>query len=183
MFLWQSASKFKHLEFTSHAHSLRHVAMPTDCLWKPFIVAQQVSWMHKPSNSFVINRIIVLRFCMDQVFTHLALAYGGSCWNIWPCWPGRSTCIRACVQTPPPSLYICLLEDILPRWTESVTPQVHDGRPAQNRQPPEQGWTFEESLESLRRLLAISTDEKELLEEKSSVWIGLLGRLGGKLEC
>ncbi len=183
MFLWQSVSKFKHLEFTSHAHSLRHVAMPTDRLWKPFIVAQQMSWMHKPSDFFIINRIIVLRFCMNQVFTHLALAYGGSCWNIWPYWPGRSTCIRACLQTPPSSLYICLLEDILSRWTKSVTPQVHDERPAQNYQPPEQGWTFEESLKSLCRLLAISIDEKKLLKEQSSVWIELLGRLGGKLEC
>jgi hypothetical protein len=61
-------------------------------------------------------------------------------------------------------------------------PQVHDGRPAQTCQTPEHGWTSEESLAYLRRLLAISTDEKELLEEKASVWIELLGRLGGKLE-
>lgn len=61
-------------------------------------------------------------------------------------------------------------------------PQVHDGRPTQTCQPPEHGWTSEESLAYLRRLLAISTDEKELLEEKGRVWIGLLGKLGGKLE-
>ena len=63
-------------------------------------------------------------------------------------------------------------------------PQVHDGRFAQTGQTLERGWTSEESLAYVRRLLAISTDEKELLEEKKSVWIEHinLGKLGGKLE-
>lgn len=39
-------------------------------------------------------------------------------------------------------------------------PQVHDGRPAQTCQTTEHGWTSEEELEYLRRLLAISTNEK-----------------------
>lgn len=75
------------------------------------------------------------------------------------------------MQTPPPSLYICLLEDIMPRWTEGVIQQVHDGRVAQIGQTLERGWTSEESLAYMRRLLAVSTDEKELLEEKVTVWI------------
>ena len=156
--------------------------MPTDRLWKAFVIPQQVNWIHKTSDSLITNLIIVPYFCMDQVFTHLALAYGGSHWNIRPCWADRSTCTRACLQIPSPSLYICLLEDILPRWRESVMPQVRDGSSTQTCQTSEHSWTSEESLAYLRRLLAISTDEKELLEEKASVWIELLGRLGGKLE-
>ena len=61
-------------------------------------------------------------------------------------------------------------------------PHVHDGRPAQTCQTFEHGWTSEESLANLPRLLAISTDEEELLEEKTSDWIGSVGRLCGKLE-
>lgn len=62
--------------------------------------------------------------------------------------------------------------------------QVHDGGPAQTCQTPEHGRTSEESLGYLRRLLAISTDEKELLEEKASVRIDYvnLGKWGRKLE-
>jgi hypothetical protein len=48
-------------------------------------------------------------------------------------------------------------------------PQVYDGRVAQNCQTLEHGWTSEESLAYMHGLLAISTDEKELLEEKASV--------------
>ena len=77
-----------------------------------------------------------------------------------------------------------LLEDILPRWTEGVIPQVHDGRVAQIGQTLERGWTSEESLAYMRRLLAISAGEEEPLEEKGTVGIEPinLGRSGVKLE-
>ena len=183
MRLWQPARNFKHhWKFTPHAHNSRHVAMPTDRLWKRFIIPQQVSWIHKLSSSFIVNLIIVPEFCMDLIFTHHALAYGSSRWNIRPCWPVRSTCTRACLQILSPSLYTCLLEDIFPRWTECVTLQVQNGRPAQTCQAFERGWTSKKSLVYLRRLFAISTDEEELLEEKTSDWIGYVGWLGERVE-
>ena len=61
--------------------------------------------------------------------------------------------------------------------------QVHDGRPAQTCQTFDHGWSPENRLAYLRRLLAISTDEEELLEEETRDWIGCMGRLCGKLEC
>ena len=62
--------------------------------------------------------------------------------------------------------------------------QIHDGGRAQNCQTLEHGRTSEESLGYLRRLLAISTDKKELLEEKPSVWIDYvnLGKRCRRLE-
>ena len=57
-------------------------------------------------------------------------------------------------------------------------PQAHDGGPAQTPQTPEYGWTSEESLAYLRRLLAISTDEKGLLEANASVCIEYVEKVG-----